>query len=533
MQVLEVTAQRGLNIRRFPERGAVALVAMPYGMRVERLDDQLWNGDWVRVKAQFSADYSVVGYSSRAFLRELAPMPVAPEVITLVSPRADSALKPITPDTIARRYLEELHTDFRDRLETLLEKCKKRKLNFKVFEAYRTPGRQAHLFAQGRTREGAKVTWVNAWASNHNYGLAADIILDYPGVNGWETGKIGGVDYRKKWREMRSLAASCDLKTLTKKNGEDMDLPHVEFPGLETDDLLSGRLPGGGGRAWADNLLRMARAYPSGAPALGSLEATLTTQLNAGAAAGSEMLTSPTTTRGPNLSPTITPELADESVPVRKVVPSRKAIDEIIRHETGGRSYFENTYHGKPVWPGHASGVTIGVGYDLGYVDEDAFRRDWSAEIGSDELDRLARAIGLKSAGPDKQANIGKIKNLVHELSDIRISWDAAIRVFEATSIPTYIARMQRAFPNTDILPEDAFGALLSLVFNRGTSTRADEPTRREMLAIKTHLTNRDFAKIPDEIRSMKRLWPNSRHLQERRDAEADMFESGLRAHNA
>src|SRR3981081_336751 len=45
---------------------------------------------------------------------------------------------------------------------------------------------------------------------------------------------------------------------------------------------------------------------------------------------------------------------------------SERAYELIIDFEVGGRSEYERTYQ-RPEWPQGESGVTIGVGYDLGY----------------------------------------------------------------------------------------------------------------------------------------------------------------------
>ncbi len=44
---------------------------------------------------------------------------------------------------------------------------------------------------------------------------------------------------------------------------------------------------------------------------------------------------------------------------------SKKAIEMIIKHEVGGRAVYEKRYQ-KPIWAGGDSGVTIGLGYDVG-----------------------------------------------------------------------------------------------------------------------------------------------------------------------
>lgn len=44
-----------------------------------------------------------------------------------------------------------------------------------VFETWRSPQRQAHLFNQGRTEPGKVITNADAWQSWHQFGLAFDI----------------------------------------------------------------------------------------------------------------------------------------------------------------------------------------------------------------------------------------------------------------------------------------------------------------------------------------------------------------------
>jgi hypothetical protein len=63
------------------------------------------------------------------------------------------------------------------------------------------------------------------------------------------------------------------------------------------------------------------------------------------------------------------------------------------------------------------------------------------------------------------------------------------------------------AFPGINELSPDAQGALVSLVFNRGTSMEGDR--RREMRAIQAAVANGDLQEIADQLRSMKRLWAN------------------------
>jgi GH24 family phage-related lysozyme (muramidase) len=68
----------------------------------------------------------------------------------------------------------------------------------------------------------------------------------------------------------------------------------------------------------------------------------------------------------------------------------------------------------------------------------------------------------------------------------------------------------------------------VSLVFNRGASFSRPGDRFREMRAIKAHMAGEAFGKIPSELRSMKRLWPDSSGLRRRREDEARLFEEGL-----
>lgn len=204
---------------------------------------------------------------------------------------------------------------------------------------------------------------------------------------------------------------------------------------------------------------------------------------------------------------------------------SQAAFDLIIRFEVGGgRTYYDRRLK-HPDWPGGSSGVTIGIGYDLGY--EKNLDRDWGRYLGSGELERLARCIG-KTGSTAKQALSG--------VRDISIEWDWALNVFNDNTLPQEIRKTLSTYPGSaDNLPEDAFGGLVSLIFNRGTDLTGER--RREMLAIKTIVAapgSQGFrcVEIAKQLRAMKRLWtdyPDSDgDLVDRREAEAKLIESAV-----
>jgi GH24 family phage-related lysozyme (muramidase) len=170
-------------------------------------------------------------------------------------------------------------------------------------------------------------------------------------------------------------------------------------------------------------------------------------------------------------------------------------------------------------WPGGSSGITIGVGYDLGFVTPEQFEEDWSPFLSSDEIGRLKDAIGLSGDAARQRAG---------EFRDIKIKRADAEQVFKEQTLPLFSQRTEDAFPGVDQLPPNAQGALVSLVFNRGGGMDGDR--RREMRAIRDAVAAGDLQEIANQLRSMKRLWEGKGldGLLRRRDAEADLVESAI-----
>src|SRR4051812_21653126 len=83
-------------------------------------------------------------------------------------------------------------------------------------------------------------------------------------------------------------------------------------------------------------------------------------------------------------------------------------------------------------WPGARSGVTIGVGYDLGYYPERTFRQDWEGILTPAVINRLSHAIGVTGI------------NSLHycrQFEDITIPRDGALKVFRTITLPDFAER--------------------------------------------------------------------------------------------
>lgn len=198
---------------------------------------------------------------------------------------------------------------------------------------------------------------------------------------------------------------------------------------------------------------------------------------------------------------------------------SEASIEELVGYEVSSPVYYEQALQA-PSWPGGASGVTIAMGYDIGMTTEADFRADWNGLLSEADIDSLAQCCGV--SGDPAQA-------MAAARSHIRVPLEAADAVFRVKSIPKWLAETVGIFDCSQ-LTDDCTGALLSLVYNRGTSLVGDR--RREMMQIQKTLPSHPEL-VPDLIRSMKRLWPNEAGQLARRDSEAARFEIGLAAGSA
>lgn len=195
---------------------------------------------------------------------------------------------------------------------------------------------------------------------------------------------------------------------------------------------------------------------------------------------------------------------------------SKRSLDMIISFEVSSKAAYNSQYK-NPIWPGGDSGITIGIGYDIGYATVSQFKKDWEFKITSAELNLLSEACGKKGTAA---------KNILFRFKQIVISYENACDVFHQSTLPKYARDTKGIYPGVQKLPPDAQGALLSLVYNRGASLSGDR--RKEMKNIVAHVANTDLSKIAKEIRAMKRLWQGQGldGLLRRREEEAKMVEN-------
>jgi peptidoglycan LD-endopeptidase CwlK len=135
-----------------------------------------------------------------------------------------------------------LYPPFLLRLQALLEVAMAAQRAYWVVEGYRSYERSDELYAQGRTVPGPIVTNAQGGESAHNFGIAADLVLD---------GFLDRAGLQPDYRP-----ASYDiLGMLAPRHGlvwggswQFKDRPHVQVPGFVTaDDMGPLRLAFAGG----------------------------------------------------------------------------------------------------------------------------------------------------------------------------------------------------------------------------------------------------------------------------------------------
>ncbi len=152
--------------------------------------------------------------------------------------------------------LESLHPTVRTAVKAVLADLAAGQHPFEVFEAYRSPERQKHLYAKGRTTPGPKVTKADAWQSYHQYGLAADFVLKVGGQWSWDTSGANAAH----WKALHEIGKKHGLEPLS------WEMPHLQITGTSSSELRQGIYPPFGDDDWADNLEAAILSWSGNAP---------------------------------------------------------------------------------------------------------------------------------------------------------------------------------------------------------------------------------------------------------------------------
>lgn len=189
----------------------------------------------------------------------------------------------------------------------------------------------------------------------------------------------------------------------------------------------------------------------------------------------------------------------------------------ILDFEVGGGEGYYTRHLARPSWPGGSSGVTVGVGYDLGYNTPSAIISDWQM-LPPPQPRRLGEAAGICGT---------PAKEKVPSLRDIVIGWPDAETVFQRVSLVRFTELTRRTYPGFDRLHPKAQAALVSLTFNRGSGMLGER--RKEMREIRDCVARQDYAGMAYWNRASIRVWKGTSletGMRRRREAEARLMES-------
>ena len=107
-----------------------------------------------------------------------------------------------------------------------------------------------------------------------------------------------------------------------------------------------------------------------------------------------------------------------------------------------------------PDWPGGASGITYGFGYDCGYNLHDQIQRDWGSYVNGNVL-----AFMMSCSG--RTGLLGK-SMITPATKILRITQQAADEVFNNKTLPRFKKLAFDTYPGLENLPEDAQGAIVT-----------------------------------------------------------------------
>lgn len=203
---------------------------------------------------------------------------------------------------------------------------------------------------------------------------------------------------------------------------------------------------------------------------------------------------------------------------------SQKAINHIIAEEVSSPAYYERHYR-RPEWPGGASGVTVGNGYDLGYASRQKIADDFGPHVSAGMLSVMQSCSGIR--GGAASARLAGVRN------QIDIPWPVAYDVFLKRDVPQWTATVYKALgSNCDFLTPTCLGIEVGLAYNRGAGGFNSPGDRYvEMRAIKADVVAKRFTDIPDQHDKMARLWVGTSvaGVAGRRHREAKLFREGLK----
>jgi GH24 family phage-related lysozyme (muramidase) len=199
----------------------------------------------------------------------------------------------------------------------------------------------------------------------------------------------------------------------------------------------------------------------------------------------------------------------------RHMTITQVGFDQIVYFEIGGESYYNKRLQ-VPTWPGWSSGVTVGIGYDLGYNTDAQIREDWTGVIPDWMVDKFVTVNQYK--GSSAKAPAYQLRK-----EGVKVTLEQAKEVYVKSTLPRFAKITRNAYPGIEKLPPDAQAAILSLVFNRGASM-SNTDKRSEMRALRPAVARADLQTMAQLVLRMQRHWSRTSGLFKRRAKESSLI---------
>src|SRR4051812_31767164 len=116
------------------------------------------------------------------------------------------------------------------------------------------------------------------------------------------------------------------------------------------------------------------------------------------------------------------PQGRETGVEAMSVPISQAADDLIVACEVSSKATYEKKYR-RPEWPGVKSGVTIAIGYDLGYATTSKVKSDWGDRLPGSMIDAMLGCVGV--TGDAAHGLLSNVRNRID------VPWNDAIYVYE------------------------------------------------------------------------------------------------------
>lgn len=193
---------------------------------------------------------------------------------------------------------------------------------------------------------------------------------------------------------------------------------------------------------------------------------------------------------------------------IHQLTVSRLSTEKIIGWEVSSEAEYRKRYI-MPVYPGAESGITVGIGYDLGYHTKQEITEDWGQYLSASETLFLAGYAGLKGARAKEEFKRMDVAPA--------IQYQIAEWVF-MRELGNTAKKAVAAYPGLELLRPHAAGAIVSLVFNRGTAKTGAK--RAEMGALEAYIKVKGYNGMAILIKKMVKYWdgiPNVPGEEEKR----------------